>query len=73
MDDKVLILIVAAALIVVVNAIVFYLIIRSAVSSGAETSKRMKHAWAQTELLILLARRQGADDNALKAITDHLR
>jgi hypothetical protein len=71
MDAKVLL--VAAVLIVIVNAIVFYLIIRTAVSSGSETQKRMKHAWAQTELLILLARRQGADDSAIKAITDHLR
>ena len=73
MNVNVTALIVAAALGVLVNAIIFYLIIRGAVSSGAETPKRMKHVWAQTELLILIARRQGADDNALKAITDHLR
>jgi hypothetical protein len=59
--------------VVVVNAIVFYLIIRGAVNAGAETTKRLKHAWAQTELLIAIARRQGVDEPAIKAITDYLK
>jgi len=63
----------AVAIIAAVNAIIFYLIIRAAVSSGAETAKRMKHVWAQTELLIAIARKNGVDDGSLKSITDHLK
>ena len=58
---------------VIFNAFVFYMIIRDAVSAGTQTPKHMKHVWAQTELLILIARQQGADDNMLKSITDHLK
>jgi hypothetical protein len=63
----------AVAVIAAVNAIVFYLIIRAAVSSGTETPKRMKHVWAQTELMIAMARKQGVDEGSLKSITDHLK
>jgi hypothetical protein len=63
----------AMAVIAVLNLVVFYLIIKSAVSSGAETPKRMKHVWAQTELLLAIARKQGVEEVSLKAITDHLK
>jgi len=63
---------VAVILIAAANALIFWAIIRSAVASGAETAKRMKHAWAQTELLIQIARRQGVDDATIKSITDGL-
>lgn len=61
------------AIVIFVNALIFWMIIRSAVASGTETPKRMKHVWAQTELLIAMARKQGVDESALKAITDHLK
>lgn len=67
------VLLAVAVGVVVVNAMVFYLIIRGAVNAGSETTKRLKHAWAQTELLIAIARRQGVDEPAIKAITDHLK
>lgn len=57
----------------VVNALVLWVFVKSAVSSGAETPKRMKHVWAQTELLIAMARRQGVDAAEIKSITDHLK
>jgi hypothetical protein len=64
---------VAMVAVAVINLILFYLIIRAAVSSGSETPKRMKHVWAQTELLIAIARKQGVDETTLKGITEHLR
>jgi len=33
----------------------------------------MKHVWAQTELLIQIARKNGVDEGSLKSITDHLK
>lgn len=56
--------------IAILNLILFYMIIRSAVSGGAATDQRMKHAWAQTALLIEIARRQGVDPATLQAITN---
>ncbi|MFT3698845.1 MAG: hypothetical protein QM831_37205 [Kofleriaceae bacterium] len=57
----------------VLNLVIFYLIIRTAVSTGAETQKRLKHAWAQTELMLAIARKQGVDENSLRSITDRLK
>ncbi|HEY4178311.1 MAG TPA: hypothetical protein VGM90_15795 [Kofleriaceae bacterium] len=57
----------------ILNVVIFYLIIKSAVASGADTYKRMKHAWAQTELLIAIARKQGVSDGELAAISNGLK
>ncbi|MGE3460221.1 MAG: hypothetical protein AB7O24_34260 [Kofleriaceae bacterium] len=63
---------VLAIVIAIVNLVAFYAIIRAAVASGTETRKRMKHMWAQTELLIAIARKFEVEEDTIAAITRDL-
>ncbi len=59
--------------IAVLNSLLMWGFIRSAVASAVKTEQRMKHTWAQTELLMAMARQLEVPEAELRVIADGLR